>query len=148
MPARISIGGSANSAANCPTGMFGENLTAEGLNLTDAVIEERWRIGEELVLEANRPRIPCATFATRMAEPKWIKRFTEVEVTGVCRRVVRPGEVRCGDKIEILNRPVHGVTITTYFRAITTQRDRLPELGPAREFLPNETLKDFARLGP
>jgi MOSC domain-containing protein YiiM len=130
-----------------PDGIFGENLTTEGLNLTDAIIGERWRIGEELVLEANGPRVPCATFAARLAEPKWIKRFTEVGVTGVYLRVVHPGEVRRGDEVEILTRPAHGVTIATYFRAITTQRDRLPELSPAREFLPNETLKDLARLG-
>ena len=130
-----------------PDGMFGENLTTEGLNLTDAVIGERWRIGEELVLEANGPRIPCVTFAARMAEPKWIRRFTEAGVTGVYLRVVRPGDIRCGDKVEVLDRPAHGVTIATYFRAITTQRDRLPELAPARAFLPDETLDDLARLG-
>ena len=130
-----------------PDGMFGENLTTEGLNLTDAVIGERWQVGEWLVLEANGPRIPCATFAAKMAEPKWIRRFTEVGITGVYLRVVRPGEVRCGDRVEVLSRPAHGVTITTYFRAITTQRDRLPELAPAREFLPDSTLQDLARLG-
>ena len=130
-----------------PDGMFGENLTTEGLNLTDAVIGERWRIGEELVLEANGPRIPCATFAAKMAEPKWIRTFTEVGITGVYLRVVCPGDVHCGDKVEVVTRPAHGVTITTYFRAITTQRDRLPELGPAREFLSGDTLEDLARLG-
>ena len=130
-----------------PDGMFGENLTTEGLNLTDAVIGERWRIGDELVLEASGPRIPCATFAAKMAEPKWIRTFTEVGVTGVYLRVVRPGAVRTGDKVEVLTRPAHGVTIATYFRAITTQRERLPELAPAREFLEDETLEELARLG-
>jgi MOSC domain-containing protein YiiM len=130
-----------------PDGMFGENLTTEGLNLTDAVIGERWRIGGELVLEARLPRIPCVTFAAKMAEPRWIKRFTEVGVTGVYLRVVTPGEVRAGDGIEVLTRPAHGVSIATYFRAITTQRDRLAELAPAREFLAGSTLEELARLG-
>ncbi|HET9173608.1 MAG TPA: MOSC domain-containing protein [Actinospica sp.] len=130
-----------------PDGMFGENLTTEGLNLTDAVIGERWRIGEELVLEARLPRIPCVTFAAKMAEPRWIKRFTEVGVTGAYLRVITPGEVRAGDGIEVLTRPAHGVSIATYFRAITTERDRLAELVPAREFLAQDTLEDLARLG-
>jgi MOSC domain-containing protein YiiM len=130
-----------------PDGMFGENLTTEGLNLTDAVVGERWRIGDELVLEASVPRIPCVTFAAKMAEPKWIKRFTEVGVTGVYLRVVRPGEVRSGDAIEVFSRPLHGVTIGTYFQAITTRRDRLPELVAAREFLADETLDELAQLG-
>jgi len=130
-----------------PDGMFGENLTTEGLNLTDAVIGERWRIGDELVLATTAPRIPCATFAAKMAEPRWIKRFTEVGITGVYLRVVHPGAVRTGDAVEVLTRPAHGVTITTYFRAITTQRERLPELAPAREFLERETQEELARLG-
>jgi len=134
-------------ARELPDGMFGENLTTEGLNLTDAVIGERWRIGAELVLEARLPRVPCVTFAAKMAEPRWIRRFTEVGVTGVYLRVVTPGELRSGDGIEVLTRPAHGVTIATYFRAITTQRDRLAELGPAREFLAGETLEDLARRG-
>jgi len=130
-----------------PDGMFGENLTTEGLNLTNAVIGECWRVGAELVLQARVPRIPCATFAARMAEPRWIKRFTEVGVTGVYLRVVTPGDVRAGDGIEVLSRPAHGVSIATYFRAITTQRDRLAELLPAREFLVDDTLEDLARIG-
>ena len=95
-----------------PDGMFGENLTTEGLNLTDAVIGERWRIGGGgLVLEVSCPRIPCATFAMKMAEPKWIKRFTQVGATGAYLRVVTPGEVGSGDAVEVVARPEHGVTL-------------------------------------
>lgn len=130
-----------------PDGMFGENLTTEGLNLTDAVIGERWRVGEgSLVLEASCPRIPCATFAMKMDEPKWIKRFTQVGATGAYLRVVTPGEVRSGDAVEVVSRPDHGVTLELYFRAITTDRDRLPELLPAKEFLLAETLADLDRI--
>jgi hypothetical protein len=35
----------------------------------------------------------------------------------------------------------------TYFQAITTRRDRLPELVAAREFLANETVDELTRLG-
>jgi len=130
-----------------PDGMFGENLTTEGLNLTDAVIGERWHVGEGgLVLEASCPRIPCATFAMKMDEPKWIKRFTQVGATGAYLRVVTPGEVRSGDAVEVVARPEHGVTLELYFRAITTDRDRLPELLPAKEFLLAETLADIDRI--
>ena len=33
-----------------------------------------------------------------------------------------------GDAIEVVHRPGHGVTVTTMFRALTTERTLLPEL--------------------
>src|SRR5689334_606758 len=51
-----------------PGGTFGENLTTAGVDVTGALIGERWQVGDEVVLEVAAPRIPCATFAHRMAE--------------------------------------------------------------------------------
>jgi MOSC domain-containing protein YiiM len=53
-----------------PGGRFGENLTTQGLDLAGTLVGERWRIGDIVVLQATSPRIPCATFAHRMGEPK------------------------------------------------------------------------------
>ena len=50
-------------------GMFGENLTTEGVDVTGAVIGERWRIGPNVVLEVCIPRIPCGTFQGWLARP-------------------------------------------------------------------------------
>src|SRR5580704_2143053 len=36
-------------------GTFGENLTVEGLTVTEAVVGERWRIGDEVELEVSSP---------------------------------------------------------------------------------------------
>jgi MOSC domain-containing protein YiiM len=129
-----------------PDGMFGENLTTEGLNLTDAVVGECWRIGEELVLQASCPRVPCVTFAAKMAEPKWIRTFTEAAVTGAYLRVLTPGDVRAGDAIEVVSRPDHGVTVAAYFRAITTDRELLRELAVAKDYLLAETLEEMRRV--
>ena len=41
-----------------PNGFFGENLTTVGLDLAEARIGERWRIGDEVVLQVTSPRIP------------------------------------------------------------------------------------------
>ena len=59
-------------------GVFGENLTTEGLDVNGALIGERWRIGPDVILEVSRPRIPCGTFQGWMAQGDWIKRFTQV----------------------------------------------------------------------
>lgn len=43
-------------------GSFGENLTTAGIDVNEALIGERWKVGDEVVLEVTRPRIPCSTF--------------------------------------------------------------------------------------
>ena len=121
-----------------PAGQFGENLTTQGLDLTNALVGERWRIGGTVVLQATSPRIPCATFARRMGEPKWVKRFTARGVTGAYLRVVVPGEIQAGDRIEVVRRPQHTVTIGRSFRALTTEAEMLPSLLEAGDDLPAE----------
>lgn len=111
-----------------PDGMFGENLTTLGVDVTGALIGERWRVGPDVVLEVSRPRIPCATFAARMGERDWVGRFTAAAVPGAYLRVVTPGVIRAGDRLEIVRRPDHEVTIGVTFRAMTLEPDLWPLL--------------------
>jgi MOSC domain-containing protein YiiM len=93
-------------------GRFGENLTTRGLDVTGAVLGERWRIGGDgLVLEVHSPRTPCTTFQGWMDEPHWVKRFTERGAPGAYLTVVHEGTVGQGDEIQIVARPAHGVTV-------------------------------------
>lgn len=128
-----------------PDGMFGENLTTLGLDLNATLVGERWRVGEQVVLEAAAPRIPCNVFAEKMGEPRWIKRFTERGATGAYLRVIEPGHVRVGDPIIVEHRPAHEVTLGLYFRALTTESDRLVDLLAAGDALPLETREQIAR---
>lgn len=102
-----------------PDGMFGENLTTVGLDVDGALVGERWRVGDEVVLEVAGPRIPCSTFASRMGEKGWVKRFTEVGNTGAYLSVVEPGTIRRGDAVQVLARPDHDVDVRVAFRAFT-----------------------------
>jgi MOSC domain-containing protein YiiM len=128
-----------------PPGLFGENLTTLGLDLNATLVGERWRVGDEVVLEASCPRIPCNVFAAKMGEPRWIKRFTERGATGAYLRVITPGALRAGDRITVEHRPEHTVTLGLYFRALTTESDRLEELLAAGDALPLETRETVAR---
>jgi len=102
-----------------PSGAFGENLTTVGVAVDDALVGERWEVGAEVVLEVCGPRIPCATFQARMGERGWVRRFTEVGLTGAYLSVVTPGRVRAGDAVEVVDRPSHGITVPMVFRAFT-----------------------------
>ena len=85
-------------------GCFGENLTTAQLDVTEALIGERWRIGDALLLEVSSPRIPCRTFAGWLAEHGWIRRFTRAARPGAYLRVIAPGSVRQGDGIDVAHR--------------------------------------------
>lgn len=95
-------------------GWFGENLRVSGLPVSDAVIGERWRIGDT-VLEVAAPRVPCATFQHRSGEPHWVKRFTQRSDTGAYLRVLREGTVGADDEVHIDHVPAHGVTVRELF---------------------------------
>lgn len=98
-------------------GLFGENLRTRQIDVTNAVIGERWRIGgaDGVLLEVTSPRIPCVTFAHRMGETRWVRRFTEHGAPGAYLAVVSPGRLAAGDEIVVERRPVHGVTIADAF---------------------------------
>lgn len=122
-----------------PNGFFGENLTTVGLDLADARIGERWRVGDQVVLQVTSPRIPCATFRGQLGERGWLKTFTADGRPGAYLAVVEPGRIQAGDPVEVVDRPDHDVTIALMFAAFTTDRDQLPALLPAGEALEEET---------
>jgi MOSC domain-containing protein YiiM len=111
-----------------PNGVFGENLTTEGLDVNAALIGERWRVGPDVILEVSCPRIPCGTFQGWLAQAGWIKRFTQAARPGSYLRVIESGEIRAGEEVEIVHRPEHDVTIAVCFRAMTLEPDLLPRL--------------------
>ena len=113
-------------------GMFGENLTTSGIDVNEALVGERWRVGSVL-LEVASVRIPCNDFKCWMGETGfdntgWVKRFAAVGRPGPYLRVVEEGSLEAGDALVVEQRPAHGVTVSTMFRALTTDRSLLPEL--------------------
>lgn len=128
-----------------PGGVFGENLTTTGVDVNGAVIGERWRIGEELVLAVTVPRIPCGTFRGWIAERGWLRTFTRAAMPGTYLSVISPGSVRAGDAVTVVHRPAHGVTVAQVFRAITLEPELLPSILAADEL--EEETKQMARAG-
>lgn len=103
-----------------PAGLFGENLRTQGVETTGAVIGTRWRIGKAL-LEVTSPRVPCATFAERMGEPQWVKRFTQVGRVGTYLRVLERGKAAAGDAVVVEHVPDHGITVGKFFSDATVE---------------------------
>ncbi|MEO5834545.1 MAG: MOSC domain-containing protein [Nakamurella sp.] len=106
-------------------GSFGENLTTLGINVSSALVGEQWLIGGSLLLQVTVPRIPCATFQAAIGEKRWVRRFTERGAAGTYLRVQRPGTVRSGDSIVVVERPDHRISASVAFRAITLEPELL-----------------------
>ncbi|MEU4421280.1 MOSC domain-containing protein [Actinoplanes sp. NPDC024001] len=131
-----------------PPGLFGENLTTEGLDLLNAVIGERWQVGETVILQPTFGRIPCSTFQHRMGEPRWIKRFTQANRTGVYLRILTPGDIHPGARIRVTDRPSHGLTVAEAFDIYMHNPGRLARLLDADELPAGMHAEIEKRLAP
>jgi MOSC domain-containing protein YiiM len=94
-----------------PAGLFGENLRTTGLDVTGARVGEQWRVGDDVVLEVRRIRTPCENLALRMGIEGFHLEFLKSGRVGAMCRVVTEGEVRAGDRVGQVVRPLHRVTI-------------------------------------
>ena len=97
-------------------GNFGENLTVEGVDTTEARLGEQWWVGGTLLLEVTAPRIPCSTFASFLRLSGWVRTFAAAERPGAYLRVVTPGAVAAGDAVVVV-RPGDGPTLREVFAA-------------------------------
>jgi MOSC domain-containing protein YiiM len=91
-------------------GVFGENITTSGLDVTGALIGEVWQLGTAVV-QVTSPRIPCVVFAGWVDEDHWVKRFASAGRPGAYLRVLEEGAVAAGDGVEVISRPGEHVTI-------------------------------------
>ena len=98
-------------------GMFGENLTTEGVDVSGAVVGERWRIGS-VELEVCQPRLPCSKLGMRFGDLKMVKRFGQAGRPGAYLRIVTEGELQAGDELTVVSRPDHDVTVALVSDAI------------------------------
>jgi MOSC domain-containing protein YiiM len=117
-------------------GLFGENLTTAGVDVTRALIGERWRIGTVL-LEVSEPRQPCSKLGSKMGDQRFVKRFARALRPGAYLRIVEEGELGAGDRIEIVSRPDHEVSIALMSRVALGDRASAPLLLEA-EALPEQ----------
>jgi MOSC domain-containing protein YiiM len=99
-----------------PNGTFGENITTLGLDITGALIGERWRLGTAVV-EVTGPRIPCVVFQNWLGEDHWVRRFCAAARPGAYLRVTQEGAVAPGDRIDVLHRPTASVTVAESMHA-------------------------------
>jgi MOSC domain-containing protein YiiM len=107
-----------------PWGMFGENLTVEGLNEETTSIGDRFRIGSAEVI-VTQPRMPCYKLGLKFGRDDILKRFLASERTGLYLRMLTEGEVAAGDTITLLSRDPAGVHVGDITRLYASERHNL-----------------------
>ena len=107
-----------------PWGIFGENLTTEGLREEDAAIGDHYRIGRAVVMVCQ-PRIPCYKLGVRFGRDDMAKRFLASGRSGIYFSVVEEGLVNAGDAVERIHRGEHGITVADIQRVYVHGRDDL-----------------------
>jgi MOSC domain-containing protein YiiM len=126
-----------------PYGMFGENLTIEGLDEEAVGIGDRFRIGSVL-LEAVQPRLPCYKLGVRFDDPSMTRRFFDAGRFGIYFRVLEEGDVGAGDDVTCVHREETRVPVPELARMLDVS-SRDPIL--ARRALTIEALSpDWASL--
>jgi MOSC domain-containing protein YiiM len=109
------------------SGAFGENIVTAGLDISGALIGERWRLGTAVV-QITSCRIPCGTFRQWTGERGWVKRFAAAGRPGAYLRVLADGTVTPGDTVTVLGRPADGVTVAESMRAYYGDRELMGRL--------------------
>jgi len=69
-----------------------------------------------VTLQVTAPRIPCKTFAARMEDPYWVKKFRHAERPGLYCRVLKEGFVRAGSPVEVERYTDETLSIQQMFR--------------------------------
>jgi len=111
-------------------GMFGENLTTEGL-MEDAVnIGDHLQIGSAKLV-ATQPRMPCYKLGVRFGHMEIIRMFLASCRPGIYFRVLKEGKVQRGDKMEIVRRDENNVTVKDIVRLYAT-RDHVDNIETMR----------------
>jgi MOSC domain-containing protein YiiM len=100
---------------NMPFGMFGENLTTDGLMENSVNIGDQFQIGS-VKLISTQPRMPCYKLGIKFGPMDVIKSFLESLRPGIYFKVLQEGEVGQGDKIELINMDDNKVKVNDIIR--------------------------------
>jgi MOSC domain-containing protein YiiM len=104
-----------------PLGIFGENLTTEGM-LEDSVhLGDRFSIGTAEVV-VTQPRLPCYKLGIRFQSDDMVRRFLASRRSGFYVAVTREGEVGAGDEIKEISRDKNRVSVADIVRLFVTKR--------------------------
>ena len=137
-------------------GMFGENLTVDGLPDDQVCIGDRYRIGEA-EFEVTQPRVTCYRVGLRLGEPELPALLVGHHRPGFYMRVITEGHIQAGDHIRKTRTGPGALSVADtdallYLpgrdRAKLRAATRIPALSPGWQQSFRELLEDGADHSP
>lgn len=95
-------------------GMFGENLTVEGLNETIVRIGDIYKIGTALV-QVSQPREPCYKLGVRFKDQSILKKYIEHGHPGTYVKILEEGEVKKDDEVQLVEQSKNALTVQQFY---------------------------------
>ncbi|MGB7395557.1 MAG: MOSC domain-containing protein [Pricia sp.] len=122
-------------------GMFGENLTVDGLNETQVRIGDIFKVGTAIV-QVSQPREPCYKLGVRFGDQKILKRYVAHGFPGTYVRILEEGEVQKGDTLDLQEQSPNPLTVNQFFHLMFAKKKdaHLVEL-----FMTNESVPDYKK---
>jgi MOSC domain-containing protein YiiM len=108
-------------------GIFGENLTLEGLAEADAHIGDRFQMGTA-VLMVTQPRLPCYKLGIKFGMDDMPDRFLSSRRTGFYFAVIEEGELDAGDAVRPVHRDANQVSVADILRILYDDQPQDPQL--------------------
>jgi len=98
-------------------GMFGENLTIEGLDEKTLIIGDIYKLGNALV-QISQPREPCFKLGHKFANHNVLQQFIEHGFSGTYVKVLKEGEVKTGDVFTLKTAQKDSISIFQLFKLL------------------------------
>jgi len=111
-------------------GMFGENLTTEGLDEESVHIGDVFQLGTARLV-VTEPRMPCFKLTIRFGREDIVKRFLQSQRSGLYFGVEQEGTVQAGDQFELLSTNSQGLKVADITRLYTTDKGNVALLEKA-----------------
>lgn len=105
-------------------GMFGENITMEGLNENNVKIGDIFRLGTALV-QITQPRQPCFKLGIRLENNLAVKEFVKAELPGAYLKVLEKGIVKTGDEMKVLESKPNNFSLVEVFHLIYNAKSNI-----------------------
>ncbi|NND16034.1 MAG: MOSC domain-containing protein, partial [Eudoraea sp.] len=128
-------------------GMFGENVTTEGLLDSEIHIGDIFKIGSSIV-QATIPREPCYKLGVKFNDQHIIETFIAHGYPGTYVKILEEGEIKEGDIIEKLEAAKNSISIAYFFKILNTKDKERSVLLDLIEnpYLPKYKKERFSKL--
>lgn len=122
-------------------GMFGENLTIEGLDESVMKVGNIYKLGEALV-QVSQPREPCYKLGIRFGTQEILKQFIDHNHPGAYVKILEVGHVTQGDNLELVKESDNPLTVQQFYELMFIKKKPIETL---ELFMTNEAVPQYKK---